>query len=146
MRQLGSAYAQFLSGVAKRGRRAYVVALKGDLGAGKTTFVQGFAAGLGIHVPVTSPTFVIMKTYPVLLPPFSQLIHIDAYRINARACAQLEIAALKKDPRTIIIIEWADRVMRMIRHCTEVITFIHGGRARERSVTFQGNFFDDFLK
>jgi tRNA threonylcarbamoyladenosine biosynthesis protein TsaE len=56
------------------------VALHGDLGAGKTTWVQGLAAGLGIEEPVTSPTFTI---YTIHQGPRSMLAHLDAYRLGS---------------------------------------------------------------
>ncbi len=55
-----------------------VLALHGDLGAGKTTFVQGLAAGLGIHGPVTSPTFNLYTLYE----GDRRLLHLDAYRLD----------------------------------------------------------------
>ena len=55
-----------------------LITLSGDLGAGKTTFTQGLAKGLGIEKKVTSPTFTIMKEYKGRLP----LYHIDAYRLE----------------------------------------------------------------
>ncbi|MBQ3384301.1 MAG: tRNA (adenosine(37)-N6)-threonylcarbamoyltransferase complex ATPase subunit type 1 TsaE [Erysipelotrichaceae bacterium] len=55
-----------------------LITLSGDLGAGKTTFTQGLARGLGIDKKVTSPTFTIMKEYKGRLP----LYHIDAYRLE----------------------------------------------------------------
>jgi tRNA threonylcarbamoyl adenosine modification protein YjeE len=67
---------------AEIGRNAYpgsVMALCGDLGAGKTVFAQGVAAGLGVNVPVTSPTFVIINEYEGKYP----LYHIDTYRLNS---------------------------------------------------------------
>ncbi len=55
------------------------VALYGELGAGKTAFVRGLAAGLGIDFPVTSPTFTIVNEYPGVMP----LFHFDLYRISS---------------------------------------------------------------
>ncbi|MFH1188935.1 MAG: tRNA (adenosine(37)-N6)-threonylcarbamoyltransferase complex ATPase subunit type 1 TsaE, partial [bacterium] len=57
-----------------------VIALEGDLGAGKTTFIQGIAKGLGIQEQITSPTFVIMKKYPINGGFF---YHLDCYRLNS---------------------------------------------------------------
>ena len=64
------------------GPHARVVALMGDLGAGKTTYAKAFANALGVNDHVTSPTFVIEKRYPLHNQNFSQLIHIDAYRLE----------------------------------------------------------------
>jgi tRNA threonylcarbamoyladenosine biosynthesis protein TsaE len=62
---------------------ALVVGLYGDLGSGKTTFVQDIAKIFGIKEFVTSPTFVIEKIYNVNHPSFKKIIHIDAYRIDS---------------------------------------------------------------
>jgi tRNA threonylcarbamoyladenosine biosynthesis protein TsaE len=96
--------------------RAAVVALSGDLGAGKTTLTQALARLLGVTESVTSPTFVLMKQY--LLPPggsFTALVHIDAYRLeDASELAVLDFAALCATPRLLICIEWPERVADLI--------------------------------
>lgn len=93
---------------------AVVLALMGDLGAGKTAFVKAVAKELGITEHITSPTFVIMKTYD--LPPttnhgFKTLTHIDAYRLES--AHELEVLGWKEllaDPDALIAIEWPEKV------------------------------------
>ncbi len=85
-----------------------VVALYGDLGAGKTVLVKGIAKGLGIKKRILSPTFIFMRSYP--LTPEKQFIHIDLYRGQ-----QLEdFEALGLDdifsPNNIVVLEWAERL------------------------------------
>ena len=93
------------------GRRATVVALHGDLGAGKTTFVQGAARALGVNESVTSPTFVIQKIYPLQRQVFERLIHIDAYRLkDAHELEVLNWSETLRDPANLIFIEWPERV------------------------------------
>ncbi len=70
-RQLAERLAQYLE-------EGSLLTLSGDLGAGKTTFTQGLAKGLGVEKNVTSPTFTLMKSYQGRLP----LYHIDAYRLE----------------------------------------------------------------
>jgi len=84
-----------------------VIGLEGDLGAGKTTFVQGVAAGWGSLDAVSSPTFVLVKVYRRL--DGESLYHLDAYRLSGPAEAiDLDIdAMLSKGP---LAVEWADRV------------------------------------
>ncbi len=90
---------------------AVVIALSGDLGAGKTTFVQQIAQILGITETVTSPTFVIMKRYETSDVVFQTLIHMDAYRIeDDSAMGPLNFPALLAQPNTLICIEWAERI------------------------------------
>lgn len=97
------------------GEHAVVIALMGDLGAGKTTFAKAFARALGVDEHVTSPTFVIEKRYPLKHEYFSRLIHIDAYRLNdANELRKLDWARTLEDPTNIILIEWADRVLALL--------------------------------
>lgn len=82
-----------------------VVALDGDLGAGKTCFVQGLAEGLGIAGPVTSPTFILMREHPGSPP----LCHADAYRLGS--ALELEDLGLQDVlARCVLAIEWAQGV------------------------------------
>jgi len=82
-----------------------VVCLIGDLGAGKTTFVQGLAAGWGSLDPVSSPTFVIVNLYRRL--DQTHLFHLDAYRLSGPAeAADLDLDAMLEDGS--LVIEWAD--------------------------------------
>ncbi len=91
---------------------ATVLGLVGDLGSGKTTFTQAFAKALGVKEVVTSPTFVIEKFYP--LPSgqnFRRLVHIDTYRLGQpEELARLRFNELLRDPQTLIMIEWAEKV------------------------------------
>ncbi len=87
-----------------------VVALFGQLGSGKTTFIQGLSKGLGIENFVTSPSFVIINEYP--LPggkKGSSFYHIDLYRLESeREIHDLGIEDLY-GKSSIVAIEWADK-------------------------------------
>jgi len=88
-----------------------VIGLIGDLGAGKTTFAKGLALGLGVKVNVNSPTFVLMKVYPVKKGKIKNLVHIDAYRIDC--WEDLEVIGADEyfyNPESVVVIEWADRI------------------------------------
>lgn len=90
---------------------AIVMALSGELGAGKTTFTQAVAAELGVHESVTSPTFVILKVYALANQLFERLVHIDAYRLEAGSeLASLGFDDLAHDPKNLILIEWPEHV------------------------------------
>lgn len=84
-----------------------VVALIGDLGAGKTTLTRAIGAGLGVGYPVTSPTFALVQRYPGRVP----LTHVDAYRLQSEA----DVADLALDDYIgaggVLAVEWADRVL-----------------------------------
>ncbi len=90
---------------------AFVLALRGDLGAGKTTFTQALARELGITDTLQSPTYVLMKSYPVAGSRFEKLVHIDAYRLNnAEEFAALKPEQFLQDPKVLVIIEWPEKV------------------------------------
>ena len=86
-----------------------LVLLQGDLGGGKTTFCQAFGKALGIEQDITSPTFVIMKSYPI---PGDQhtLHHLDLYRIEkAWELEELGLPAIIQDPTAILLVEWPNK-------------------------------------
>lgn len=90
---------------------AVVIALSGDLGAGKTTFVQQLAQMVGIAETVNSPTYVLMKSYETTDTTFTMLVHIDAYRIeHDEEMKPLHFNELLAQPHTLICIEWAERI------------------------------------
>ena len=93
------------------------IGLIGDLGAGKTTFSQGLAEGLGVTQNVNSPTYVIMKIYPIdnTNSKIKTLIHIDAYRLESAADLEA-IGALEYFRRTdtVVLIEWANKITELL--------------------------------
>jgi tRNA threonylcarbamoyladenosine biosynthesis protein TsaE len=92
-----------------------VIALRGDLGAGKTTFVQGLARGLGVHSRVASPTFVLVNEYRAA--GRGRLFHVDTYRLGASIDAEaatMGLEELLEDTEAVTAIEWADRVAALL--------------------------------
>lgn len=94
---------------AKQIKNGGIVCLYGDLGAGKTTFVQGVARGLKIKQKVISPTFIIIRRY--VLPQTRFLWHIDLYRLNdLEETRGLGIEEILSDPKSITLIEWPEKI------------------------------------
>lgn len=83
-----------------------LIVLAGDLGSGKTAFAQGFARGLGVDEQVTSPAFVLVRTYEGRLP----LVHLDVYRLDhMQELVDLGISELL-DEGAVTLVEWGDAV------------------------------------
>lgn len=102
----------------KPGKTALVLRLEGDLGSGKTTFLQGLAKGLGVKDMVLSPTFVVMRRlkinhYSGLESCFVNFYHFDCYRISSqKELSALSLKEIIDDPRNIVAIEWAERIRK----------------------------------
>jgi tRNA threonylcarbamoyladenosine biosynthesis protein TsaE len=87
-----------------------ILCLYGDLGSGKTTFVQGFARGLGIKGRLLSPTFIIVRRYQIPLKN-DFLFHIDLYRVSIpEQMKNLGFSEIFSNPYTYILIEWAEKL------------------------------------
>ncbi len=120
-----------------QGKKAIVVALSGELGAGKTTFTQGFAAGLGIKGRIQSPTFILMRN--TKLPQLSNskfvnFIHIDAYRADSKDFLKLGFKEITTDSKNIILVEWADRLKKIIPKSAMWLKLSHGKKENERLI------------
>ncbi len=91
-----------------------VITLTGDLGAGKTTFVQGFAGGLEIPDKIISPTFVLIRQYKI--PGTNNtLYHVDLYRLeNLDEIKQLGLEEIWSNPESIVLIEWPEKAVGLL--------------------------------
>ncbi len=111
-----------------------VVVLRGELGAGKTTFARGVGLALGV-ADVTSPTFVISKIYPGAIP----LVHVDAYRLIGSELALFDDLDLETlIPRSITLIEWGDGFAERLSDGHIGISIEFGDELDERVVTVKG--------
>lgn len=122
-------------------RPGTVVALAGDLGAGKSTFVQGLLGALGAEPPFPSPTFVIMHQYD--LPKeqndestrgssmienqnagkIRRVYHVDAYRVDGVALQNIGWEEWISDPQGVVLVEWPERVADILPERTRHIVF-----------------------
>ena len=99
-----------------------VIALEGNLGSGKTTFIKGLALGLGLKDPdeVKSPTFALMHIYPSNIP----LYHFDLYRLeNEKDAENIGLSEFLNDPKAISCVEWAERAAKLMPANTRRIRF-----------------------
>ncbi len=89
---------------------ARLLLLQGDLGAGKTIFVQGLAQEIGVTRAVQSPTFVLIREYPGIK---INLVHVDLYRLdNKPDISGLHLEEYLSDPKNILVVEWAEKLPR----------------------------------
>ncbi len=109
-----------------------ILALKGDLGAGKTTFIKGLAKGLGIKKIVNSPTFMIFKEYKV--GSGKKFYHFDWYRIKKKKeLNQLGFEEILKAKNNIVAIEWP--ILRYLpQKRTILINFFHLPEKKHRKI------------
>jgi len=131
--KIASNLAEKLSRHGRGKTSATVVALKGELGGGKTSFTQGFAKGLDIKEKVNSPTFNIFKKFKfqnsnfksnLKLKNYKTLYHFDCYRIeDEKEILDLGFEEIISDPKNIILIEWADKIKKILPKDTLWINF-----------------------
>ena len=94
---------------------ATIVALSGDLGAGKTTLTQAIAKELGIKQKIASPTFILLKTYKIKNPHFTLMHHIDAYRLEKpEHVEKLLWNSLISDTNNLIFLEWPEQIGKLL--------------------------------
>lgn len=110
---------RFAQELAQKYKSGGIIALTGELGAGKTTFTQGFAKGLGIKEKIISPTFVLIRQYPL---PNSKSIfyHLDLYRLDSEF-NNIGLDEIFSDKNAIILIEWAEKLGDLLPKNTKKI-------------------------
>jgi tRNA threonylcarbamoyladenosine biosynthesis protein TsaE len=114
---------QIAAKIAKKLKGGEIIALEGDLGAGKTTFVRGLARAFGIKQNVTSPTFVLMKIYEIGNKKYEirNLVHVDCYRLDeVQELFYLGIEEYLNKPAMVVIIEWADKIRVYLRNFKKI--------------------------
>ncbi len=110
--------------IAKTLRPKTLVCLTGDLGAGKTTLVQGLLEELGAERPYVSPTFVIMKQYDLETSNANGIVriyHADAYRVETKDFETIGFSEWLSDPEGLTLLEWPERVAELLPpQCIEI--------------------------
>ncbi len=161
-KQIGASIAQQISCRGSLSKKPLFILLEGNLGAGKTTFTKGFLEHFGIKPKAASPTFVIAKRYGVTenkkpkTPSFAKatagkknysaklksennlienIWHIDAYRLKSKEDLELiEFNEIKKQPRTVVLIEWPGNVKGLMLKNAVRIKLEYGNIENERSI------------
>lgn len=145
-----------VSVIANQGRSnlksALIFALTGDLGTGKTTFIQGFLRGLGIKKRATSPTFIIIKKFVIRVNPrlprselallrgfnprkSAAVYHIDCYRIKKPSeLLKLGLKEILNNSQNIVLIEWAEKIKRILPKNSIWVKFKHGEKENQRII------------
>ncbi|MFA5878484.1 MAG: tRNA (adenosine(37)-N6)-threonylcarbamoyltransferase complex ATPase subunit type 1 TsaE [Candidatus Staskawiczbacteria bacterium] len=121
------------------GKGAFVFGLSGDLGSGKTTFLQGFAEGLGVKEKILSPTFVIFKKFKINgKTVFKDFYHIDCYRLSSgKDLLELRFKDMISDPKNIIAIEWPEIIEKILPKKTGIIKFKFVGEKKRAVVLLE---------
>lgn len=121
--------------VAAKLRPGMVVALQGDLGAGKTTFMQGIGGALGVSRPVTSPTFTLSVEYPT---PRFKLVHMDLYRLSGPDDLLTIGYPEYLENGAVVAVEWPERAGDLIPADAVRLTFSLTPEAETRQITIEG--------
>jgi tRNA threonylcarbamoyladenosine biosynthesis protein TsaE len=124
--------------LAARLRGGEVIALYGNLGAGKTTFAQALAKALGVKKRVQSPTFILMQEYPLVKRgALKAFLHVDAYRGDVAQLSAVGLAEYLRRPDTVVLVEWADRIQAMLPKKMITVRMTHRGNGA-RGITVAG--------
>ena len=117
-------------------KRAKLLSFVGDLGAGKTTFIQGFLKAAGYKGRVTSPTFIFMRRHAIKNKYYKNVFHVDAYRVrNEKDFKSLGFEKELNNPQNIFLVEWGGNIKTFLNGA-KVIMFEHGKKENERSIKF----------
>lgn len=117
--------------------KALIIELIGELGSGKTTFIAGFLKKLNIKKSF-SPTFILIRRKKIKHRFFKNLYHIDAYRVkNYKELINLNIKEIINNPQNIILIEWANKIKKILPKNTIKIYFYHGKLENERKIVLK---------
>lgn len=134
----------------KNKKTAFVIGLEGELGSGKTTFLQGFAKGLGIKQKILSPTFVILKNFKITKIKnqkprtknlrFENFYHLDCYRIEKpREILALGFKEIISNPENVAAIEWASKIKKILPKNTLILKFEFIDKKRRSIMLRLGN-------
>lgn len=126
----------------RAGKHAVVLGLKGNLGSGKTTFLQGFAQGLKIRRRISSPTFVIFRKYAIKDKSLNQagyfnFFHFDCYRLKGlEEIKSLGFRDIIGDTKNIVAVEWPERIGSAMPPWASIVSFSYCEEKNRRKISF----------
>ncbi len=113
--KLGKEFAHYCLTFNIQSPKPIIISLEGELGSGKTTFTKGFAKGLGIKENIKSPTFILMRKYPISNFKFLNFYHFDCYRIeDPKEVLDLGFQEIIQDSQNIVVIEWGNKIKKFL--------------------------------
>ncbi len=128
--------------VRKLQEHATIIGLSGELGSGKTTFIQGFFRGMGLRKRALSPTFILMRRIKLKNRKFKNIFHIDAYRMKKPdEFMKFGFREIIKNQQNIILIEWADKLKKILPRGIIWLRFRHGKKENRRMIQVSKNIF-----
>ncbi|HOS88228.1 MAG TPA: tRNA (adenosine(37)-N6)-threonylcarbamoyltransferase complex ATPase subunit type 1 TsaE [Candidatus Pacearchaeota archaeon] len=129
-------FGEKLAKEAKPNSKARVYCLRGELGAGKTCFLQGFGKGLNIKEKIQSPTFIIMSRFPLRNQKFNNFYHLDCYRIEEpEEILKLDFEEIINNPQNIVAIEWPEKIEQFLpKERTDIVLKILDENKREINI------------
>ncbi len=117
--------------------RRNIILLSGQLGTGKTVTVQAIAEELELKDDVSSPTYVLMKIYPLQNSDFDRLVHVDLYRIEYNQDVdELGLTDYLADARSLVVVEWPERIMGSWPSDALLVQFDYGDKESIRTIDF----------
>lgn len=113
-----------------------VLGLVGPLGAGKTTITQALAAALGVPKRPRSPSYTLLQPYelPKEVRGIRTLVHVDAYRVSGSDLMDAGLAEYLADPHALVVVEWADRIAKLLPATTRWLRIEPGDKPTERMI------------
>ncbi len=135
-KKIAKKFAEKIVTLEKENKEALVIGLSGNLGTGKTSFVQGFAKGLKIKEKILSPTFVIMNKFKINFLKFTNFYHFDCYRINNdKEMEIINFNEIISNPKNIVMIEWPEKIKNILPKKMIFIKFkTVKGKEKEREI------------
>lgn len=128
---------EFARQFAKKLKKPTLITLYGYLGAGKTTFIQGLAQGLGIKKRVLSPTFVFVRSYSPNSNGLNKFHHVDLYRLESEEDGEtVGLKEILEDKNSVVAIEWPEKIEHLLPKSTIKIELEYLGENKRR-ITFK---------